>query len=123
VVDGAAARPERRVLSAHQSAARLLDRDRRVSAQACLPVLVPAHARRGLRVRSALTHEKKIRRLELQAGAAPSRGGRGVWSTNDAIRKVERDLALQAQRAYERTLKNRQQKKGASATSGRDLLA
>ena len=62
---------------------------------------------------------KKMRRLELQAGAEPYQGGRGVWSTNDAMREAERELALQAQRAYERTVKDRQQTRGASATPGR----
>ncbi len=62
---------------------------------------------------------KKMRRLELQAGAEPYRGGRGIWSTNDAMRDAERELALQAQRAYERTVKDRQQSRGASATPGR----
>ena len=63
--------------------------------------------------------KKKMRRLELQAGAPRFQGGRGVWSTNDAMRKAERELALQAQRAYERTVKDWQQNKGASATAGR----
>jgi hypothetical protein len=40
------------------------------------------------------------------------------WSTNNAMRKAERELALQAQRAYERTIKDRRQA-GASATAGR----
>jgi transposase len=63
---------------------------------------------------------KKMRRLELQAGAPRRQGGHGVWSTNAAMRQAERELALQAQRAYERTVKDRQQnKKGASATPGR----
>ncbi len=62
---------------------------------------------------------KKMRRLELSAGAPRYQGGRGVWSTNDAQRQAERELALQAQRAYERTVKDWQQNKGASATPGR----
>ena len=62
--------------------------------------------------------KKKMRRLELTAGAPRWQGGRGVWSTNDAMRQAERELALQAQRAYERTIKDRQEK-GASATPGR----
>jgi transposase len=61
---------------------------------------------------------KKMRRLELQAGAPRYQGARDAWSTNDAMRQAERDLALQAQRAYERTVKDRQQA-GASATPGR----
>jgi transposase len=63
--------------------------------------------------------KKKMRRLELQAGAPRLQGGRGVWSTNDAMRQAERELALQAQRAYERTVRDWQAKKGASATPGR----
>jgi transposase len=62
---------------------------------------------------------KKMRRLELQAGAPRYQGGRSVWSTNEAMRKAERALALQAQRAYERTVADWQQKKGAGATKGR----
>jgi transposase len=63
--------------------------------------------------------KKKMRRLELQAGAPRFKGGRSVWSTNDAMRQAERELALQAQRAYERTVRDWQQKKGAGATKGR----
>jgi hypothetical protein len=61
-----------------------------------------------------------MRRLELTAGAPRWQGGRDVWSTNLAMRHAERDLALQAQRAYERTITDRQAKKaGAGATPGR----
>ena len=45
-----------------------------------------------------------MRRLELTAGAPRRQGGRDVWSTNTAMRQAERDLALQAERAYERTV-------------------
>jgi transposase len=63
---------------------------------------------------------KKMRRLELAAGAPRWQGGRGVWSTNDAMRRAERDLALQAQRAYERTVADWQANRaGAGATPGR----
>jgi transposase len=62
--------------------------------------------------------KKKMRRLELTAGATRWQGGHGIWSTNEAMRDAERDLALQAQRAYERTVKDWQQTKGASATPG-----
>ena len=62
--------------------------------------------------------KKKMRRLELAAGAPRLQGGRGVWSTNQAMRQAERELALQAQRAYERTVKDWRQT-GASATPGR----
>jgi hypothetical protein len=47
---------------------------------------------------------KKMRRLELAAGAPSRHGGRDVWSTNQAMRHAERELALQAQHAYERTV-------------------
>lgn len=63
--------------------------------------------------------KKKMRRLELAAGAPRWQGGRDVWSTNEAMRRAERDIAFQAQRAYERTIKDRQQQTGASATPGR----
>jgi transposase len=64
--------------------------------------------------------QKKMRRLELQAGAPRRQGGRHVWSTNDAMRRAERELALQAQRAYERTITDRQATNaGAGATPGR----
>jgi transposase len=63
--------------------------------------------------------KKKMRRLELAAGAPRRQGGRDVWSTNEAMRQAERELALQAQRAYERTVKDRQQQTGAGATPGR----
>ena len=64
---------------------------------------------------------KKMRRLELAAGAPRRQGGRDVWSTNTAMRHAERELALQAQRAYERTVADWQAaaKAGASATPGR----
>jgi hypothetical protein len=66
---------------------------------------------------------KKMRRLELLAGAPKLKGGRGVWSTNKAMRDGERELAVQAQRAYERTVSDwqakRPQKAGAGATAGR----
>jgi transposase len=62
---------------------------------------------------------KKMRRLELAAGAPRRQGGRDVWSTNTKMRAAERALALQAQRAYERTVADWQTKAGASATPGR----
>ena len=63
---------------------------------------------------------KKMRRLELTAGAPRRQGDRDVWSTNKAMRQAERELALQAQRAYERTVADWQANKvGAGATPGR----
>jgi transposase len=64
--------------------------------------------------------KKKMRRLEITAGARRWQGGRDIWSTNLAMRQAERDLALQAQRAYERTVADWQANKvGAGATRGR----
>ena len=64
--------------------------------------------------------KKKMRRLEITAGAPRRQGGRDVWSTNDAMRQAERALAMQAQRAYERTVADWQTNKaGAGATPGR----
>jgi transposase len=63
--------------------------------------------------------KKKMRRLEITAGAKRYQGGRDVWSTNNAMRQAERDLALQAQHAYERTVRDWQTKAGAGATPGR----
>ena len=59
LVDGPPARPDRRVLPARQRAARALDRDRRLGAQTRLPVLVPAHPRRGLRLRPAVADQQE----------------------------------------------------------------
>jgi transposase len=67
---------------------------------------------------------KKMRRLELTAGAPRRNGGRDAWSTNTAMRNAERELALHAQRAYERTVADWKAaaKVGASATPGRASL-
>src|SRR5947208_14318898 len=40
---------------------------------------------------------KKMRRLEITAGAPRWQGGHAVWSTNETMRRAERELALQAQ--------------------------
>jgi transposase len=63
--------------------------------------------------------KKKLRRLELTAGAQRYQGGRTVWSTNNGMRQAERELALQAERAYQRTVADWQSTRGASATPGR----
>jgi transposase len=62
---------------------------------------------------------KKLRRLELTAGAPKGAGGTGVWATNDAMRRAERELARQAEAAYARTVADWHATKGASATPGR----
>ena len=111
LVDGPPARTDRGLLPAHPRAPRALDRDRRRRAQArralfwCLLTRGEDYAF----AQPSLT-TKKMRRLELTAGAPRCQGGRGVWSTNDAMRHAERELALQAERAYERTVNDRQQR-------------
>ena len=62
---------------------------------------------------------KKLRRLELQAGAPRWQGGRNVWSVNQAIRQAERELARQAELACQRTIADWHTTKGAGATPGR----
>ena len=120
LVDRPPARPDRRVLPAHQGAARALDRHRRRSPQARLPVLVSAHARRGLRLRPAVADQEE------DASPRDHRRRRALarWPRHLEHQPVdapaERELALQAQRAYERTFKDRQAEKvGTGATPGR----
>jgi len=66
---------------------------------------------------------KKLRRLELAAGAPKGAGGATVWSTNKAMRQAEQALARQAESAYERTVadwqRQQRKRKGADATTGR----
>ena len=67
--------------------------------------------------------KKKLRRLELAAGAEKGKAGARIWSTNVAMRKAERALARQGEEAYKRTVADWQsvakQKAGADATPGR----
>jgi transposase len=63
--------------------------------------------------------KKKLRRLELQAGAQRGKVKPGLWAANTAMRQAERDLARQAERAYQRTVSDWQSTRGASATPGR----
>jgi transposase len=67
---------------------------------------------------------KKLRRLELAAGAPSKRGTRsGPMAANAAMRKAERELARQAEAAYRRSVRDWQatqaKRKGAGATPGR----
>lgn len=68
---------------------------------------------------------KKLRRLELAAGAPKRSGGAGIWSTNKAMREAEQALARQAEAAYERTVadwqRQQRRRKGADATTGRAI--
>ena len=67
--------------------------------------------------------QKKLRRLELAAGAEKGKAGGGIWSTNVAMRKAERALARQGEEAYKRTVADWQStaasRAGADATAGR----
>ena len=66
--------------------------------------------------------KKKLRRLELAAGAAKhtGTGKQGSWAANKAMRQAERELARQAETAYRRTVADWQaHSKGAGATPGR----
>ena len=66
---------------------------------------------------------KKIRRLEITAGAPRWQDRRGVWIAHRLLRDAELDLARQAEHAYAQTVRDRQAagaiKAGASATPGR----
>jgi transposase len=69
--------------------------------------------------RPSLTR-KKLRQLELAAGAARGKGEPGVWAANKALREAELELARQAETAYRRLLTDWQPNKGAGATAGRE---
>ena len=62
---------------------------------------------------------KKLRQLELAAGAPHGTGQPGVWAANKALRQAELELARQAETAYRRLITDRQPTKGAGATPGR----
>jgi transposase len=66
---------------------------------------------------------KKLRRLELAAGAERGKVKPGTWAVNKAMREAERELARQAEVAYKRTVadwqRTQMQRKGAGATPGR----
>jgi transposase len=71
--------------------------------------------------------KKKLRRLEIAAGAPKYQGRSNIWSTNDAMREAERALAEQAEHAYKNTVRDWQAAQankpavevGASATTRR----
>jgi transposase len=67
--------------------------------------------------------KKKLRRLELTAGAERGKVKPGIWSTNKALGKAERELARQAEVAYRRLVnewRSQKKKKGAGVPVGRD---
>jgi transposase len=66
--------------------------------------------------------KKKLRRLELAAGATKGEAKPDTWAVNKAMRSAERELAHQGEIAYRRTVadwQRTQKKKGAGATPGR----
>jgi transposase len=64
--------------------------------------------------------KKKLRRLELAAGARKGEGKPGTWAVNKAMRSAERELARQGEAAYKRTVAGwKAARKGAGATPGR----
>jgi transposase len=64
--------------------------------------------------------KKKLRRLELTAGAPRGKVKPGIWAANKAMREAERELARQGEVAYRRTVADwKAGKKGAGATPGR----
>ena len=68
--------------------------------------------------RPSLTR-KKLRQLELAAGAARGKRQPGVWGANKALREAELELARQAETAYRRLVHDWQPNQGAGATAGR----
>jgi transposase len=65
---------------------------------------------------------KKLRRLEIMAGAPRWKDRQGVWIAHRLLRNAELDIARQAERAYAQTVRDRQAAgtiAGASATPGR----
>jgi transposase len=62
---------------------------------------------------------KKLRRLELAAGAPRGKGQPGIWSANKALRQAQLEVARQAETAYRRLVTDWQPNKGAGATPGR----
>ena len=67
--------------------------------------------------------KKKLRRPELAAGAPRGEVKPGIWAANKAMRKAERELARQAEVAYQRMVadwrRTQAKRRGAGATPGR----
>ncbi len=94
------------VLSAHPRPSRRAGRDRRRRPQAREPLLATAHHRAGLRVQTPDHLERKLRALELRAGA-PKRHGTQHQNGTLTIKErtlQERQLTEQAELAYQRLI-------------------
>ena len=80
---------------------------------------------RGLRPPATVADQKKLRRLEITAGAPKyAKTAGGIWSSNQAIRRAERELAAQAEASYKQLVKDQQagapaRRVGAGATPER----
>jgi hypothetical protein len=61
---------------------------------------------------------KKLRQLELAAGAVRGKGEPGVWGANKALREAELELARQAETAYRRLVSDWQPQKGRGRDTG-----
>jgi hypothetical protein len=107
-----------RLLPAPPGPARPPGRPGRLGPQARLPVLAAAHPGAGLRVQQPSPTPKPLRRLEPTAGAPKGAGGSGVWPTNHAMRRAERELARQAEAAYPRTVADRHATNGPERDTG-----
>ena len=78
-------------------------RGRRGRAQARGPVLVPAPRGEDYAHQQPSLTAKKLRRLEITAGAPTLKGKpTGVWATRERMRHAERELAQQAEASYKR---------------------
>ncbi len=64
--------------------------------------------------------KKKLRRPELAAGAPKGKVAPGVWSTNVAMRKAERELARQGEQAYKTHRRRLAGSRQAQGGRGRD---
>jgi transposase len=86
---------------------------------------VPAHQGEDYAYQQPSLTAKKLRLLEIRAGAKTLKGtNTGTWATRQKMRKAERALAEQAEASYKRTVADWQaapaaRKRGASVTPGR----
>jgi transposase len=86
---------------------------------ACLPWCLLTREEDYAYAQPSLTR-KKLRRLELAAGAPKGEAKPGTWAVNKALRSAERELARQGEVASRRTVADRQAgRRGAGATPGR----
>jgi hypothetical protein len=108
------------LLSTHPRAPRPPDRDRRGRRKLGCLLWAMLWREQDYAFGQPSMTARKIRRLEITAGAPRRHNSRGVWAI--AMREAERDLARQAEHAYTQTIRDRQAagqvKAGASATPG-----